>query len=351
MSRSRLTLAAALTCSALAFTACATPTTTGGAGASSAGTTTITNCGTQATFPSPAQRMYVYDGGMIAMALAVGAEKQVAAITGKEDDLQVLHQVYGKAAADLHNTGAKYPTLEGVLAERPDVMVAGYNYGFSESRNLMPEMLKEKGIAPYILSESCRPKAGEKTRGTMDPWLALKTDLSNLGAITGHSDKADAVNADIDTRLEALRQAPQAQKKPVVLLYDSGKDSIFTSGSFGGPQGIIDAAGATNLAADVKDTWTTISWEKVAKAKPDFITFVDYGEETMADKVKALEANPATRNLPAVKEKRYLNLPYAAWVSSPLNIDAAEDLRKALEKEGLVPASQITPGHDLAVKG
>lgn len=132
-----------------------------------------------------------------------------------------------------------------------------------------------------------------------------------------------------------------------MLLFDSAKGAVFTSGRYGGPQGIIDAAGAANLAADVADTWTTVSWEKVATAKPDFIAFVHYGQQTMADKIAQLEANPATRDLPAVQEKRYLNLPYAAWTSSPLNVDAAENLRKALEEASLLPASQITPRHDL----
>lgn len=48
-------------------------------------------------------------------------------------------------------------------------MVAGFNYGYSESRNLMPDLLRSKGVAAYVLSESCRQKAGEKARGTMDP--------------------------------------------------------------------------------------------------------------------------------------------------------------------------------------
>lgn len=35
------------------------------------------------------------------------------------------------------------------------------------------------------------------------------------------------------------------------------------------------------------------------------------------------------------------------WVSSPLNIDAAEHVRKGLEKFGLVPESDIEPAMTL----
>lgn len=60
-----------------------------------------------------------------------------------------------------------------------------------------------------------------------------------------------------------------------------------------------------------------------------------------------LKSNPATKDLPAVTEERFLNLPIPAWTSSPLNINSAEQLRKALEEHGLVPASDIEPEHDL----
>ena len=75
--------------------------------------------------------------------------------------------------------------------------------------------------------------------------------------------------------------------------------------------------------------------------------FVDYEGQSFEDKVKVLESNPATRDLPAVKEKRFLNLPIPAWTSSPLNITPAEQLRVALEEHDLVPASDIEPEHDL----
>ena len=54
-----------------------------------------------------------------------------------------------------------------------------------------------------------------------------------------------------------------------------------------------------------------------------------------------LKTNPVTKDLPAVKEERFVNLPYVMWTSGPLNIDAAELVRKALEGYNLVPASDI----------
>src|SRR5699024_9167692 len=50
----------------------------GGAASEDSGEVTVTNCGAEETFPSPAERMYVTgDGNLLAMALALGAEGQV----------------------------------------------------------------------------------------------------------------------------------------------------------------------------------------------------------------------------------------------------------------------------------
>lgn len=298
---------------------------------------TVQNCGERVTFPRPAKRMYVNDGNMISMALAIGAGRNVAAVSAMNRDAPVLRQHYGAAAVDgLKQTAETYPSRETVLAQRPDVVFAGWNYGWDETRKLTPAGLAKQGIAAYTLTESCRQGAG-RARGTVEPWTALRTDLTNLGAITGHEDGAAKAVGDIDRRLRALRAAPQPAKKPTVFLFDSGTKAVFSSGRFGAPQAILDAAGARNALEDLDDTWTEVSWERVIASKPDAFLFVDYPPQSFEDKVRVLRARAGVKDLPAVKEGRFLNLPYALWTSGPLNIDAAEQARKALEGWGLVP--------------
>ncbi|WP_168169032.1 ABC transporter substrate-binding protein, partial [Dietzia sp. HMSC21D01] len=184
--------------------------------------------------------------------------------------------------------------------------------------------------------------------GTMDPWQALDSDLRNIGTITGNAESGAAAADEVAERLEALRALPAPQDKPTIFLVDSTSDTILSSGSFGGPQGIIDAAGARSATEDVADTWTSVSWERLAAEDPDMIAFVDYGEQTVDDKIAALKAHPASRDLKAVRENRFVNLPYGMWVSSPLNIDAAETLRAVLEKHDLAPQTGLTPGLDVS---
>src|SRR5699024_5533559 len=266
---------------------------------------------------------------------------------GLADAADTLSAVYGAdEVGGLPIVSDDYPTFENVVAKTPDVVFSGWGYGWEDKTNLTPAGLAEHDIAAYTLSESCRQGDGDE-RGAMPPWEALFTDLTNLGDITGQQEQAQGVVADIEQRLDTLEAAPQAEEEPTVFLFDSGTDDVFTSGSFGGPQAIIEAAGGRNALEDVDDTWTSVSWERVASAEPDFSALVDYGEQTFEDKVEVLRNNPATKDLPAVKEERFHNIPISAWTSGALNIDAAEQLRNSLEQWDLVTDSAIEPEHDL----
>lgn len=299
-------------------------------------TVTLTNCEQQVEFPAPAERLFVNDSNLISMILALGAQDQVAAVTSIGRDEAVLTEHYGDAVAGLNQVSDDYPSMETVIAQRPDVMVAGWNYGYDESKHLTPDGLAERDIAAYVLTESCRQE-GSAARGIVDPWTALREDLANLGEITGHTTEADEVVDDLEQRLEALADAPQPETAPVLFVFDSGEKAVFTSGAYGAPQAIIEAGGGRNAMEDLEDTWTEVSWERLAATQPDAFVFVDYPGQTFEQKVAVLKAHPATSGLPAVNQERFLNLPYAMWTSGPLNIDAAEAVRASLEKWGLVP--------------
>ncbi len=317
----------------------------------SATTIPITNCGKQTQFPAPAQRLFVNDGNLVSMVLALGAQDQVAAVSSIQRDADTLRAHYGADVVDsLKSVAPEYPSRETVLAQRPDVVVAGWSYGYDEASNLTPASLHKDGIAAYVLTESCRQLDGAAARGTVEPWTALRTDLTDLGTITGHSDRAAEVTADLDRRLAALTAAPKPAKSPTVFLFDSGTDTLFSSGKFGAPQAILEAAGARNILDDVDDTWTKVSWERLAAADPDAIMFVDYPGQSYAQKVDLLRSKPGINGLRAVRDGRFFNLPYALWTSGPLNIDAAEQIRKQLETWNLVPTSAITPRADDAIR-
>lgn len=314
--------------------------------AGKAKTVTYTNCGEEKTFTGNDPKLFVNDGNIISIALAAGARKNIVAVSSLQRDEDVLRAKYGSLVDGLKVAAPKYPTMENILAHKPDMVFAGWGYGFSDTKNVTPALLEEKKIASYILSESCRSGEG-KARGTMDPWEAVTTDITNIGKISGTTADAEKTVADVKARKKALEDAPKNDKTPVAFLFDSGNEDIFSSGAYGAPEAILTTAGAKNALSDVKDTWTKVSWERLATANPDIIFFVDYPPQTLAQKIAALKANPASKNLAAVKEERFVNLPYAMWTSGPLNIDAAEIVRASLEHYKLQPASEVKPALDI----
>ena len=350
MKRSVITAGPALAITLVLASACGS-TATESADGGSGGEVTVVNCGREVTYPETVDELFAYDSGIISIALSAGAREQLSAVAGATADEDLLRLAYGNQIDGLNEVTGKGPTLENVVAAQPDVMFAGWNYGFSEARGLTPDILAGHDIGVYQLTEACRKSEGEAQRGTMDPWTALDTDLRNIGTITGNADTGAAAADDVRKRLDALTALPAPDEKPTVFLVDSTSDTIFSSGSFGGPQGIIDAAGARNATEDVEDTWTSVSWERLAAEDPDVIAFVDYGEQTVDDKIAALKAHPASRDLKAVRENRFVNLPYGMWVSSPLNVDAAETIRAVLEKNGLAPDTALAPRLDVAELG
>ncbi len=73
---------------------------------------------------------------------------------------------------------------------------------------------------------------------------------------------------------------------------------------------ITEAVGAKNVFDDTQDEWPQINWETVADRDPDVLVIGDLTRksqtaESAAKKITFLEANPATRTMTAVKEKRY----------------------------------------------
>ncbi|BCD89523.1 hypothetical protein PSm6_59300 [Pseudomonas solani] len=118
-----------------------------------------------------------------------------------------------------------------------------------------------------------------------------------------------------------------------MFLYDSGEDRPFTSGRLGMPQAIIDAAGGHNLMDDLAASWTQVNWETVVERDPQVILIVDYGERSWQQKRDFLLAHPALQSVEAIREQRFLVLPYLAVTPSVENIEAIETLAAGLHPE------------------
>ncbi|MBA3471163.1 MAG: ABC transporter substrate-binding protein [Herpetosiphonaceae bacterium] len=290
---------------------------------------TVQNCGETVSYASVPERAVTVDVNITEMMLALGLQDRMAGIGGVSSKGDILPE-YQPAFAEVPSISEKYPTLEVLLGANPDFVFAGWNYGFSEEKGLTPAVLNERGIATYILTESCIRKGARPPITIQDTF----TDLRNLGAIFRVEDRAAALIAGYEQDLAAIQSTLPKRDTPLrVFVYDSGEATPFTAASEAIPTNLISLAGGANIINDIKDSWVTVGWETVIERNPEMIVIVDYGTPNAEGKQRYLLNNPALANVDAIKNKRFVVLPYAAATPGPRNAAAVRTLAEAFFPE------------------
>ncbi len=112
--------------------------------------------------------------------------------------------------------------------------------------------------------------------------------------------------------------------------YDSGTSAPFTAPGLATPTALIELAGGTNIFASLKQSWTSVSWEPGIARKPQCIVINDYGAPTWQQKEQFLKSDPASRNLPAVRDDCIIHLAYDEVTPSPRNGEAVTAIARLL---------------------
>jgi iron complex transport system substrate-binding protein len=277
------------------------------------------------SFTAPPARAVSNDVNLTEMMLALGLRDAMAGYTGVSQ-WKTLDEKLRSGVAELRELSPSYPSKEVLLGVDADFYFAGWNYGMRVGGEVTPETLQPLGIKVYELTESCS-HVMDRPKSTMDD---MYVDLLNLGKIFGVEEKAQALVAGYRRDLAAFeRTLPKPEQKIKVFVYDSGEDKPFTAGRFAIPTAMIEAAGGSNIADDVKANWTDIGWEPVIERNPDVIVLVNYGDVTAAQKQSFLRSNPAFKDIPAVKKNRFVVLDYVEATPGPRNIEAIKRLAAA----------------------
>lgn len=288
---------------------------------------TISSCGTPVTFTHPPQRAVINDINMAEMAFALNLQDRIVGLTGITGWYK-LTAAFRQQMGNIPELAPKYPSLETLLAVKPDFFFAGWNYGMTPGGEVTPHTLARYHIPTLVLSESCGLAGKKMTKATMD---LLFNDQLTLGKIFGKTRQARALVSAWQKRLAMLPQRPPGQPATRVFVYDSGKDKPFTSGRYAMPTAIIEAAGGRNVMDTLAASWTTTDWESVAASEPQMIILLDYQTGAGAEALQHfLENHPLMKKTPAVQQRRYLKLQYAELTPGPANIHAAEKLARAM---------------------
>ncbi|MFD6178229.1 MULTISPECIES: putative F420-0 ABC transporter substrate-binding protein [unclassified Isoptericola] len=297
-------------------------------GASTGGTAyplTLDNCDTQTTVDAVPQRVVTIKSSTTEMLLALGLGDRI--VGSAFLDGPVPDSLAG-AAADAPAVAApmsdQVPGTEAVLGLEPDLVYAGWESNLTADGAGDRDTLAKLGVATYVSPAACKSPEAMPDPLTFDDVFA---EIDEVGEIFDVPDAAaDLVAAQRDT----LASVTPDDRGLDALWYSSGDDIPYVGAGIGAPQMIMDAVGLENVAGDVHDTWTSFSWEQAIEADPDVIVLVDATWNSAEQKIERLESNPATARLTAVREGRYLTVPFPESEAGVRNVDAVVDLADQL---------------------
>lgn len=290
---------------------------------------TIDSCNRKVTFQRAPQRAVSHDINLTEMMVALGLQNRMAGYTGISA-WNKLNAPLKQALGKLPELAGDYPSSEALLARNADFFFAGWNYGLRVGGPVTPASLAPLGINVYELSESCA-HVMKRPAASLDD---VYRDIGNLGRIFDVEPRAQKVVADIRAKVDGVAARVAKRKAtPSVFVYDSGEDRPFSAGRLAMPDALIRAAGGRNILNDVNASWTRVDWETVVARNPQVVVIIDYGKVTAQQKIAFLQNHPALNKMAAVRDKRFIVLPYDSATPGIANADAIIALARGLHPE------------------
>lgn len=283
-------------------------------------TTTVTNCGVTQTFDRPPSRVITLNQHATELLLALGLEERIIGTAFLDDSIAPRYQA---AYQQIPVLAKRYPSREVILASGTDFVFAGFKSGFGKQVAGDRKSLQARGIQSYLTSSECLPK---NKPASLD---LLYHDIRQLGAIFHVDDDAEAL-------IKALQQQAEPLTKPrgtgtKALLFDSGDKTAFSAGCCGTAAAFLTLLGLENIGSAQIGAWTHLSWEAVLAADPDVIVLVDANWSSSEAKRHFLQNHSVLKKLRAVREERFITLPFSATVLGVHFIQHAVTARKQVK--------------------
>jgi iron complex transport system substrate-binding protein len=255
------------------------------------------------------QRIISLVPALTEMLFTMGAGPQVVAVSSYDEDPPQVKS--------LPRVGALLdPDVERILSLRPDLVIT---YG---SQVDLQAQLTRAGIPMF-----------DYRHGGL---AAIVETMRALGVRTGHSPEADAAARDIEARLAAVRTRAAASPKPRTLLV-FGRErgtlrNIYASGGRGFLHDMLEAAGGTNVFADIDRESVQATTELILTRAPDVILEVRSADITTdVEAAKEAASWAPLASVPAVKQKRVIVLTgKGLTVPGPRVAEVVEQMSRAL---------------------
>ncbi|MCX4231916.1 ABC transporter substrate-binding protein [Streptomyces ortus] len=309
-------------------------------GGTSAAAVTLDNCGHTVRVESPPRKAVSLNQGTTEILFSLGlADRMAGTATWTDPVMKGLE----KADAKVKRIADNNPSFERVLDADPDFVAASFVSTLGKGGVATREQFEKLGVPAYVSPSDCAGKdntgdgdgAREKALG-ID---AIYGEIRDLAEVFGVEERGEKLVAELRQRMK--RATAGIDASDVSLLYwFANSESPYMAGCCGAPGIITRAFGAQNVFDDTHEEWPQINWETVADRDPDVLVIGDLTRksqtaESARKKIEFLESDPVTKNMTAVKKKRYVLLSGQAMNPTIRTVEGVEQVAAALREFGL----------------
>ncbi|MFI5495865.1 ABC transporter substrate-binding protein [Actinoplanes sp. NPDC051859] len=293
-------------------------------GASAGGPVTLANCGTPVTIAKPPTRAVTMNQPATEIMLALGLQDRMIGTAYLDD---AILPEYAAAYAKVPVLAKEYPAKEKLLDTEPDFVYASFASAFGTEGVGDRAEWQKLGVSSYVSAAGC-PK---ETRLAKLALTDVFTEIREIAAVFGVPDRAEQLIAEQQARIVKAKASGRDAK---VLWWDAGTDAPSVGACCGSPGMIMAEAGVTNVFAELTGSWADSSWEAVVERNPDAIVLIDASWDPAAAKKAFLAKHATLKDLPAVKNQRFIVVPFSATSAGVRNVLAVEALTAGLAKAG-----------------
>ncbi|MFJ2261044.1 ABC transporter substrate-binding protein [Streptomyces sp. NPDC087844] len=309
-------------------------------GKAPAAAVTLENCGRTVRVESPPRRAVSLNQGTTEILFSLGlADRMAGTATWTDPVMKGLE----KADAKVERIADNNPSFERVLDADPDFVAASFVSTLGKGGVATREQFEKLGVPAYVSPSDC---AGKDNTGDGDGAReqplgidAVYGEIRDLAEVFGVRERGDKLVAELRQRMKKATSGIDASD--VSLLYwFANSESPYMAGCCGAPGIITRAFGARNVFDDTHEEWPQINWETVADRDPDVLVIGDLTRksqtaESAKRKIEFLESDPVTKNMTAVRKKRYVLLSGQAMNPTIRTVEGVEQVAAALREFGL----------------
>ncbi len=273
----------------------------------------IDEAGRRVVVPAVVRRIVSLAPNLTETVYALGAQDRLAGVTNYCD-------YPAEALRKPKVGGAQNPSLEAVVALKPDLVLATTSINRLET----VQALERLGIAVYATD----PRSVE----------GVIASIRHVADVIGAGTEGGALATQLEARLGELKRrlAGRAPKRIFFVVWES---PLITMGQHTFLADAVRWAGGESII-EAKQDWPQVSIEEVIRQQPDHILFTSSDVVSSEKEFEELSTAAGWKGLNAVQQRHIAIVSDAIARPAPRLVDAIEQLARELHPDAFAPAPE-----------